>query len=147
VSYGTIEASNFPLYIKTNTTWTKVAGLNTITLAPSVRETDTTTFDNNGWDSSTVLARGLTVTGSGYALYDAAGLKDPGQVACEALNTQVGAAAQGEFEIRTPGSKAYRFKGHVNVTAFGGGINDVAQWNVEITVNVKPTVETLSSGS
>lgn len=145
MSYDTIPAHNFPLFIQTGSeiapTWTEVKGINTITLAPSKREADTTTFDTAGWDRSTVLARGLTVTASGLALYDAAGIKDPGQVACEALGTEIGTAARGTFEIQTPSGTAYRFTGDVMVTAFGGGVNDVAQWSVEIKVSAEPTVE------
>lgn len=144
VSYDTIPAHNFPLYIQTGTSvapsWTEVKGINTITLAPSKREADTTTFDTAGWDRSTVLARGLTVTASGLALYDASGVKDPGQVACEALGTEIGTAARGTFEIHTPSGAKYRFTGDVMVTAFGGSVNDVAQWSVEVKVSAEPTV-------
>jgi hypothetical protein len=145
VSFDTIPANTFPLYIQTAPlTFVKVGGLNTITLSPSKKEADTTTFDNAGWDSSTVVSRGLTVKGAGHALYDPSGAKDPGQVACEGYATEIGTAARATFEIRTPGSHAYRFTGDVTVTAFGGGANDVAAWDVEIKVSAEPTVETVA---
>lgn len=144
MSYDTIPANNFPLYIQTGeSTWVKVGGINTITLTPSRRDADTTTFDNAGWDRSTTVSRGLTVTAAGFALYDAAGVKDPGQVACEAISEEIGVAARGTFRIHTPGSTAYEFTGDVNVTAFGGGANDVAEWSIEVRVSEPTTVVTL----
>ena len=144
-NYDTIPANEFKLAVNTGTSavpvWTPVAGITTMTPAPSKREADTTTFDTAGWDRSTVVSRGLTISASGYAMYDADGIKDPGQVACEALSQEIGVAARGEFRVALPSGKFLRLTGDVTVTEFGGGTNDVASWSVEIKVSAQPTVE------
>ena len=148
MAYDTIPAHNFKIQVNTGTAatpvWTPVLGINTITPAPSKREADTTTFDTAGWDRSTVVSRGLTITASGHAMYDEDGAKDPGQMACEALSQETGSAARGEFRILTPGDKAVRFTGDVTVTEFGGGAADVASWNLEVKVSEQPTVMTVA---
>lgn len=149
MAYDTIPAHNFLIQINTGTsavpTWTPVLGVNTITPAPSKKEADTATFETAGWDRSTVVSRGLTITAAGHAMYDAAGVKDPGQVACEALAHETGPDARGEFRILTPGSKAIRFSGDVSVTSFGGSVSDVASWSLEVKVSDWPTVETVTA--
>lgn len=149
MSYDTVPASTFPLSIQTGTelapAWTEVGGINSITVTPSRRDADTTTFANAGWDQATVVGRGATVAASGFALYDAAGVKDPGQVACEALADEIGAAARGTFRVTLPGGKAFEFSGDVNVTPFGGGVSDVARWEMEIRVATPPSVVTVAA--
>ena len=148
MSYDTVPASTFPLSIQTGTveapTWTEVAGINSITVTPSRRDADTTTFANAGWDQATVVGRGATVAAAGCAMYDASGVKDPGQVACEALADEIGTAARGTFRIALPGGKAFEFSGDVNVTPFGGGVSDVARWEMEIRVAAPASVVTVT---
>ena len=148
MSFDTVPASTFPLSIQTGTelapVWTEVGGINSITVTPSRRDADTTTFANAGWDQATVVGRGSTVAASGFAIYDAAGVKDPGQVACEALADEIGSAARGTFRVSLPGGKAFEFTGDVNVTPFGGGVSDVARWEMEIRVATPPSIVTVA---
>ena len=52
MSFDTVPASTFPLSIQTGTelapVWTEVGGINSITVTPSRRDADTTTFANAG---------------------------------------------------------------------------------------------------
>lgn len=141
MGYVPIPATLFPLSIKTGSTWTPVGGLKTLSYSTSKQEADTTTFDTAGWNRSMITSRGATVSASGDALFDEDGVKDPGQAACEAAGDEIGAAAEATFRIALPSGDALEFTGTVTCTPFGGGVNAVAEWKVDITVTNPPTVE------
>lgn len=142
---NSVLAREFPISINTGTTetpvWTVIEGIKSLTLAPSTKEADTNTFSNAGWDTSRVVSRGLTVTCDGLAQYDENGVKDAGQDACEGYGVLTGRAGVAEFKIELPETDDYyRFSGHVKVTEFGGDVDAVSTWKLEIKVQAQPTL-------
>ena len=142
---NSVLAREFPLAINTGTTetpaWTAIEGIKSLSLAPQTKEADTNTFSNAGWETSRIVSRGLNVTCDGLAQYDADGVKDAGQAQCEAYSLLTGRAGVAEFKIDLPESgDYYRFSGHVKVTEFGGDVDAVSVWKMEIKVQAQPTL-------
>jgi hypothetical protein len=121
--------------------WTEIKGLNSIAHAPSTQRADATDFNSEGREEHLPVRRGDSFTLGGFALEDAAtGDQDPGQEAVEALAREVGTAGIGQFRFTTAGSREFTFKASAQVTAFGGGNNDLSTWSAELVVTGGITV-------
>lgn len=142
MSYLTVPATNFILSVETATgVYTTVGGLDTLGYAPNTATADATTFETAGWTRQVTVSRGVTVTASGKALYDAAGAKDPGQAFVEGLGEGIGADALGTFRIELPSGDFITFDAIVtDVTPFGGGVNGLAEWSATLIMNDAPTI-------
>lgn len=142
MSDNSVLAREFPLHVNTGTTasptWTLVDGIKTITVNPQKKDAESNVFSSGGWIRKRVTARGLSISADGLAFYDEDGVKDPGQVACEEYARALGAAGEGDFLIHLPGDEGMRFTAAVSCTEFGGGLDDLTQWKLELDVNSVP---------
>ena len=144
-SVGKTLAQQAELSINTGTgpspTWTEIKGLTGITFSPSSGNVDIRDFNSGPWLESLVTNRGGTWSLTGHRLTTpGTSNRDPGQAAVEALQTQVGEAANGHFQYLLPGGETFEFIAHANVTPFGGGLDAVATWNAELTMTGPLTV-------
>lgn len=136
----TLARDNGNLDINTGTidtpVWTPVGGLNNWSPSPSVNRADTTKFAQNGRQSHLPASIGYSFTFSGFRQVDeSTGNRDAGQLACEALMTQLGPDGLTTFRHSRAGGKVSTFLGSCVVTDGGGGNDDPDAWSVEITVS------------
>lgn len=150
-SVGKTLAQQASLAINTGTKespdWTEIGGLTGITYNPSSNNVDTRDFDSGPWQESLVTSRGATWSLTGHRKNDPdTGERDPGQAAVEALQTEVGEAANGHFQYVLPEGDTFEFTAHANVTPFGGGLDAVTTWNAELTMTGPLTVTSNDGG-
>jgi hypothetical protein len=119
--------------------WTDILGLKEIGHSPSTTRADATDFNSSGREEHVVVRRGDAFTLSAHALEDVEagvnqGDQDPGQTAVEALAQATGLASIGQFKFTTAGGRTATFKASAQHTGPQGGMNDLATWEVELTV-------------
>jgi hypothetical protein len=141
-----IPASLFTLHINTGTTaspiWTEVGGITQLDASQTATTVDGSTFDSDGWADDVTVRRAAMITLTGRALFDeTTGAKDPGQAAIETLGALLGDDAKGAFKVSLPGGATYGFTATVgNVTPFGGGKDDLANFSAELRIQGAPVV-------
>lgn len=150
-SVGKTLAQQAELAINTGTaqspTWTEIKGLTGITYSPSAGNVDIRDFNSGVWLETLVTNRGGTWSLTGHRLTTPGTTdRDPGQLAVEALMTEVGEAANGHFQYLLPNGETFEFIAHANVTPFGGGLDAVMTWNCELTMTGALTVTTDEGG-
>lgn len=140
----TLARDNGALEINTGTiavpVWTPVGGLNTWSPSPEKNSADTTKFSNQGRKSHLVASRGDTFTFGGFRQVDeATGVRDAGQLACEALGDTVGQNSLGQFRHSRAGGKVSTFMASATVTDGGGGNDDPDAWQLELEMSGSAT--------
>ena len=135
-----ILSRDFKWEIETGTaTYTEIKGLTSFQLNSSKNDADTTTFDDDGWQSHIVASLSKSVSFDGLFDESAVGVRDAGQAAVEALADAMGDYSIGDFKMTTPGGKAFTMSGSVNITSIGGGNDDPSSWGFELTLTGKIT--------
>jgi hypothetical protein len=121
-------------------TWTQIGGLNSLKVGFDAQDTDTTTFDNAGWQSKMIVARAATITAEGFLKVNpATGAQDAGQAAVEALGIATGVGSIQDFRMTIPKKadlsalRRYSFSGTVALGDQGGGNNDLASWSATVS--------------
>lgn len=116
-------------------TWVAIHGITGITHSPSTTRVDTKNFDSGGRMTHKVARRGDAFTISAQRLEDEGdGSRDAGQEACETAGQAVGAAAEKQFRLTSPGGNTLTFLASVEVTQLGGNTDDVANWQAALEV-------------
>jgi hypothetical protein len=134
-----ILARGFKFEINTGTdavpVWVAIGGVNTFSFDSSKADADTTDFDSNGRNEHMVASRTFSMTLGGHRKEDLSdGTRDLGQEAVEAAADDIGPDSLHGFRFYNETSlKGKQFKASVNVTGPGGGNDDVASWNVDLT--------------
>jgi hypothetical protein len=119
--------------------YTEVKGINSLTFSSSKNDAETTTFDDDGWETHLVASRGRSLSVEGYYLVDPAdGTRDPGQLEVEELNDKIGPESLGDFRLTNPAGKKKTFKASVNLGDIGGGNDDPTSWGAELNVSGQP---------
>lgn len=120
--------------------FTEVKGLNTLTFASSKSDSESTTFDTNGWNEHIVASRGRSLSLAGYYLVDpATGTRDAGQNAVDTLGEQIGPSSLELFELTSPAGAKTRFYASSNPAERGGGVEGNTSWGAELTVSGQVT--------
>lgn len=121
--------------------WQEVKGINTLTFDGEKNDADTTTFDNDGWNSHIVASRGRSITAEGLYLEDlTTKARDAGQEFCEKLADRVGQSSLGYFKLTSPAGTVRNFYASVNVSGIGGGNDDPTAWSCEMTVSGQASI-------
>lgn len=115
--------------------WTQIGGITGITHSPTTARADTKNFDTPGRERHKVVRRGDSFTISAQRQEDEGdGSRDAGQEACETAGQAVGSAAEKQYRLTSPGGSTLTFLATVQVTEFGGGTDDIANWSAELVV-------------
>lgn len=136
-----ILSRGFKFEINTGTdlspVWVAIGGINTFSFDPSKADVDTTDFDSNGRNEHLVASRTAAMTLGGFRKEDLTdGTRDLGQAAVEEAAEEIGPDSLTGFRFYNETSlKGKQFKASYNVTGPGGGNDDAANWNVDVTVS------------
>lgn len=146
-----VRADDFVIEVNTGTeatpTWTRIGGIRSFTISTTKNDIDTRDFDSGGWLEHIVGSRGKSFSISGAREEDeTTGERDPGQAFVEELGDKLGAEALGQFRITSPGGTTYTFSASVEVTPFGGGLDEFATWEANLTMSGPWTVEEPPTG-
>ena len=120
--------------------WTPIGGLTSQTFDTSKTDVEDTDFDSDGWAEHKVAQRAASIKLEGFYKEDpATGDRDAGQEALLALADAVGYDSLKPYRVTTPGGNTtvYQVSAKVNAPA-GGGLNDNAKFDAELTVSGKP---------
>jgi len=121
-------------------TWVQVRRLTEWGLKNSVSHADTTTADDEGWESHMAILRGAEITLSGLYAEDADdATRDPGQEAIEALAEEVGLESTKPYRITSPAGVVKTFSVSAMAGPTGGGDKDPTKWEATLKVDGKPT--------
>jgi len=102
---------------------------------PSSKPKDVATYKSGGREDERIVTRGDKFTLKGERLEDpVTGARDPGQEAVEAAATLKGYASAKQYRLKSPGGVLLTFEATAEVTQFGGGKEDFAEWSVDLTV-------------
>jgi hypothetical protein len=116
--------------------WYDINGLTGMTGAGPKTDADTTTADEDGVESHIVAARGKTFSLNGLRGYInlATGVRDPGQVECEAAAAIIGPAGLKQFRRILPDGvgTCETMLASFNIASDGGNLNDANQWSLEV---------------
>ena len=116
--------------------WVEVKGINTFTFDGIKNEADTTTFDEDGWQSHLVASRGRSLTCGGIYIEDGTtGARDAGQALVDALADEIGCDSLGSFRLTSPGGNVRSFSASANITGIGGSNDDPTGWNAELKIS------------
>lgn len=122
--------------------WVRVEAINNVSHAPNTIRADTRTFDDAGWESNIVAARGIALTFGGLKHIDEdTGDRPPGQELVETWAHEQG--VQGLRRIRVTdqaGEVFLDFLATAEATLLGGGNDDADNWG--FTVNSSGPPET-----
>ena len=135
---------DFDLYVNTGTLlapiWTKVNGLHPdMEWSDSPTKADTTDQDANGVKTHLVTSHEYKATVKGKRMEDPSdGSRDAGQAEVEAIANAIGPDSIGQFTIVTPGGVGIEFSASASVKPFGGGMDDAATWEAELSVSGAP---------
>ena len=131
-----VLARDWVLEVSVGGVWTIVKGLNSISFSGTKTNADTTSFDENGWESHLPARRGRSLTVEAFYLEDPSnGARDAGQSAIEQANEGIGHTGFADFRLISPGFVARTFEGSVNVSDSIGGTDDPTSFNFGIDVN------------
>jgi len=131
-----VLARDWVLEISVGETWTIIKGLNSISFSGTKTNADTTSFDENGWESHLPARRGRSLTVEAFYLEDPSnGARDAGQAAVESANEKIGHNGFADFRLISPGFVSRTFEGSVNVNDSIGGTDDPTSFNFEVDVN------------
>lgn len=121
--------------------WTQIGGITGITPSPSTTRANTHNFDTPGRNRHRVVRRGDSFTIAAQRQEDESdGSRDPGQEAIEAAGRAYGTAAEKQYRFTFPGGGTMTFVATAEVTPFGGGTDDVANWQAVLEVTGDVTV-------
>lgn len=129
-------------------TWVEVSNVNAFSASPSSVDANTTTFDDEGWQSHLKSSRNFTYTIGGLYQEDPdTGARDPGQDAVEAWAEEIGPASRKEFRITSPSGQTTReFVATAESSpagiGSGGGNDDPNAWTVTVKQSGAATVVT-----
>lgn len=140
-----VRADDFAISVNTGTEqapqWTPIGGIRSFTITTTTNTIDTRDFDSGGWLEHIVGSRGKSFTISGAREEDeGTGARDPGQQFVEELGDKLGAEALGQFKIESPSGTTYTFYASAEVTPFGGGLDEFATWECNLTMSGPWTV-------
>ena len=117
------------------TTWADIAELTEFDLNPGENdeEADTTTFEDDGNYREEIMQRGATLDLSGkYSM--TAGVRDPGQAACDDLGTKTGTDSVGMIRMRHESETDWTiWECTCRPDSRGGDLNEKTDWEVEFT--------------
>lgn len=117
--------------------WTDINGLTGASGSGQQTNADTTTFDEDGVESHLPAARGRTFSLTGLRGYVnlTTGVRDPGQVACEAAAALIGPSGLKQFRRILPDGvgTCQTMLASFNISNDGGNLNDAEQWSIEVT--------------
>lgn len=131
-----VLARDWEIAIKVAAAFVPILGLNTLTFEGSKNDADTTSFEDDGWESHLVASRGRSIKMEGFYLEDPADdSRDPGQEAVEALDEAMGQDSLGVFRRTSPSGTVKYFRASASVTSTGGGNNDPTGWAAELRVS------------
>lgn len=127
--------------------WVEIHHLDTFGLAGSKVDAETTTGDDDGDASSMVAERGYALTLTGKWQEDEGdGARDAGQEAVEAWAKLKGPDSRKQFRETTPGGSTRTYMATASMSApGGGGKNDAAKWEVQITRSGSATDSTIGA--
>lgn len=116
--------------------WVEILGLQDGPAhSPSSKGADVTTYKDNGRSDERIVSRGDKFTLKGERLEDpATGTRDPGQEAVEVAAALMGYDSGKQYRLTSPGGVTLTFVATAEVTMFGGGKEDFAEWSVDLTV-------------
>lgn len=121
---------------KTDLSWVTINGINSFTFGGEQSEADTTTFDENGWDSHQIARRGRTLGVQGLYLEDQTTLdRDEGQERVETLSDSMGNNSLGYYRLTSPAGTIRYFYASSNVGGVGGGNDDPTGWNADLKIS------------
>lgn len=131
-------ARDWALEVMVGSAWTVVKGLSSLTFTGTKSDADTTSFDEDGWESHLVARRGRGVGVESFYLENPTdGTQDAGQKAVEDIGELVGHNAFGTFRLTSPAFVARTFQASVDVTETGGGESDPTGFKFNLNVNGK----------
>ncbi len=142
-----VLARDIKVYVKLVDEWIKINELESVTFSSGKSDEDTTTFDNQGWESHIVASRtrGCNLEGK-YYVNPSTGERDLGQATVDGIGESVGLDSLGDFKIVFPGNTSKQFKASVNLADVGGGNNDALSWGAELTVSGQVTEDVEEAG-
>ena len=116
--------------------WVTVNGLKSFSFDSEDNKADTTTFDDDGWNSHLVASRGRKIGCEGYYLEDQVSkARDPGQILVEDYNEIIGPDSLAYFRLTSPAGTVRYFYASVSIGGVGGGNDDPTGWNAELTTS------------
>lgn len=116
--------------------WTTISNVDQFSHSASGNDADTTTFDDGGFMTHMKASRSHEFSITCKAQEDPDnGDKDAGQAACEAWARLVGPTSVKQFRITTPAGNTLVFLCTAVVNLTGGGNDDVAPWELTLTVS------------
>lgn len=131
-------ARDWALEVLVGTTWTVIKGLSSLTFSGNKTDADTTSFDEDGWESHIPARRGRSVGVEAFYLEDpVSGAQDAGQKAVEDIAELVGHNAFGTFRLTSPAFIARTFQASAEINETGGGESDPTGFKFGLTVNAK----------
>ena len=127
-----------------DTGFADIGGLTSFSPSTEKNDTETTTFDDNGWLGHLVSSRGLGFDLEGYHEEDSStGARDAGQAILENLAEKSGPSAREDFRLTTPSGTIIQFAVSVDAPfkgmSTGGGNDDAAGWSATLTMDGEPT--------
>jgi hypothetical protein len=130
---------DFTAEINTGTTavpvWVEILGLQDGPAhKPSSKTKDVATYASAGREDERVVTRGDKFALKGERLESSTGTRDPGQEAVEAAGDLMGYASAKQYRLTSPGGVTLTFEATAEVTQFGGGKEEFAEWSVDLTV-------------
>lgn len=133
-----ILARDYDFHLNTGTvgspTWVEIKGIQTWTPSSVANDADTTTFDEDGWQSHLKASRSGTVTLDGLVLTDVStGDRDPGQAAVEAWALEIGPDSIKQFRVTAPDTTTVVALASATVTKGAGSTDAAAGWQVNVT--------------
>lgn len=146
MAHDSVPASEFPVFVKDATdAWIAIEGVNTFTLTPSSKEGDNSDFDNPGVERVLITSRGTMMKIDGNAHWDVdSGARSAGQARVLSFAGERGHLAVASFRVLLPGDQEYLLTGSVTATAFGGGVNDLAKFEVEVKASEDPIIQAIA---
>lgn len=128
--------------------WVTVNGLKSFSFDSEDNKADTTTFDDDGWNSHLVASRGRKIGCEGYYLEDQVSkARDDGQVLVEDYNEVIGPDSLGYFRLTSPAGTVRYFYASVSIGGVGGGNDDPTGWNAELTTSGAASLGTVVDSS
>jgi hypothetical protein len=125
--------------------WVVVNGLKSFGFDSEDNKADTTTFDDDGWNSHLVASRGRKIGCEGYYLEDqVTKARDAGQVLVEDYNEVIGPDSLGYFRLTSPAGTVRYFHASVSLGGVGGGNDDPTGWNATLTTSGAASLGTVT---
>lgn len=126
----------------------EIQGLTSLTFDTEKKDTDTTSFDDAGFETHLVSARNKKMGLEGYYLEDQDTMeRDAGQELVEELSELMDTDSIGTFRITSPAGRTRTLYASAAVSGVGGGNNDPTGWKAELTGSGENALDAISAST